>query len=326
MKNKKGVEMNFSLIFALIVGAVILFLAIYFAITITDSGGEVTSSLAAQELTLRLEPFELGIASGSSEKFEFKDNILLENYCYTDKTFGSQEIILSEKYLSKKDTQRGIPITITNKYVFSNQEEQGETLQVFVKPAEMPFKVSDIIIISGNEYCFEKPPERIKNEINRLNIDNVKILDKDGCEGNEISVCFGDSCSEREIIVKDLCYLTNNACNKDYEYGVVTKNNQELYYYGSLVYGAIFADNQIYNCNVKRLIYRARELAEIYSKQANRARAKKCHTISVVHFTSFLQELQGIEDFSSPILINQIKDLDNANSAAECKLWTRIPE
>jgi hypothetical protein len=325
MKNKKGVEMNFAFIFSLIVGGVILFLAIYFAVSVTRTGGEVTSSFEANRFVISLQPYELAIASGSSEKVDFEENILIENYC-SSWEFGSQEITLSKKPLSRGKLQRGVPIPVTNKYVFSNIAEEGSLFQVLVQPVEIPFKVSEIIIISSNEYCFQNTPQKIKNEVSMLNLGNVKIQEDEECLGDEISVCFvgsGENCNEENIIVKDLC--TGSECD-DFEYGKVTKKNsygheQELYYYDNLIYGAIFSDTEVYNCNVKRILYRARTLAKLYSEQSNLVRINGCGSVNVASLAGYLRGVENLTGDNIYLFVEEIKSLERAHNAAGCKLW-----
>ena len=52
MKDKRGIELSFSIIFAIIAGAVILFLAIYAAIRFIDIGNTQGQTVATKELSI----------------------------------------------------------------------------------------------------------------------------------------------------------------------------------------------------------------------------------------------------------------------------------
>ena len=72
-------------------------------------------------------------------------------------------------------------------------------------------------------------------------------------------MCFGSSC---EISVYGMC---ESDCEENsYDYGKIIKDGEVLYYYDNLMYGAIFSSNDIYKCNVKRLMNRISILSNIY--------------------------------------------------------------
>ena len=64
MRGKKGVEFSFGWLFALIVGAAIIFLAIYAAIKLVGTEREVLEAGIAKELGIILTPVETGLEEG----------------------------------------------------------------------------------------------------------------------------------------------------------------------------------------------------------------------------------------------------------------------
>ena len=51
-----------------------------------------------------------------------------------------------------------------------------------------------------------------------------------------------------------------------------------LKYVGSLMYGAIFSDKGVYECNVERLLYRAGKIAEEFAHKGDLMDSRGCDT------------------------------------------------
>ena len=101
----------------------------------------------------------------------------------------------------------------------------------------------------------------------------------------------------------------------------MSKGSGELKYVGSLMWGAIFSDGAIYECNVERLMYRAGMIAEIFSEKADLMNARDCGTNlkgdlivwagMVGNGTS--DDLISLKGFSD--------DLGRKNDGELCRLW-----
>ena len=65
-------------------------------------------------------------------------------------------------------SERGVEIPVYNKYIFSKQALEGKKFYLFSKSFEFPFKVSEIIFISNEDYCFIEPPGNIEDEISSI--------------------------------------------------------------------------------------------------------------------------------------------------------------
>ena len=70
--NKKAIAMSFNWLFAIIVGAIILFLAIYATSKFIKTSEEVIYTETSAKLIALLDPLETGLASGKSEEISFK--------------------------------------------------------------------------------------------------------------------------------------------------------------------------------------------------------------------------------------------------------------
>jgi len=305
--NKKAIEMGFNWIFALIVGAAILGLAIYGATQFIKTSEEALYTESAAKLISLLDPFETGLASGKSSQINFKKSTRTYYECdeFSNQPFGRQTISFSEQTIGDAWGDPGNPISIKNKYVFAENIVEGKNLYIFSKPFEAGFKVADLIMISSDEYCFYKAPSEIQKEIENLNIKNIEFVDNlENCTGG-VSVCWGaDDCDIK---------ITANR---------VVKNNRELYYTGDLIYAAIFSSPEIYECNLKRLKNKFNELSLIYLDKMNIIQQYGCGTgISLNLDIMRNQEINSSKDVIS--WINGAETLDKINQGASsgCKLW-----
>ena len=309
MRNyKKGLEFSFAWIFAMIAGTGILFLAIFFAVKYTGTGSTYTDTLSAKRLSIIFEPFETGLASGKSGLVNLNEDTRIYNKCYSDNGFGKQKFSLATKQF-KKWSKPSIEISISDKYVFSNESEEGKEAYFFSKPFNMPWKVSSLVFLTTEDYCFVDAPDFIKEEVSELGLKNIKV---DNCS-REIKVCFNrDSCP---IKVSGNC----DRCTNEYEYGIVSKNGRNMFYTGSLIYAAIFSSPDIYECNVKRLMKRALEQALVFREEADYLQGK-CGVSG--NFIQLANMAKNINNSAELILIRDIaEELEVQNEASECSFW-----
>ena len=298
--------MPFNWIFALIVGAAILALAIYGATKFISTSEESLYTESAAKLISLLDPFETGLASGKSAQINFKSPTRTFYECdeFSNQPFGRQTIAFSEQTLGDIWGDKGGAVTIKNKYVFAENIVEGENMYVFSKPYFMSFKVADLIMISSGEYCFYQAPQEIQEEIENLNIANI-VFTKDlgNCTG-KTRVCW-----------------SNNDCEIKVTANRVVKDNKEMYYSGDLVYAAIFSSSENYECNLKRLKSKFNELSLVYSDKMKVIQRYGCGTSIGIDLDLIrTQKISSSKEFVS--LETNIERLDASNSAAKgCKLW-----
>ncbi len=308
INNKKGIEFSFTWLFAVIVGAFILFLAIYAATRIISTGQTQTTAATAKEIGIILNPLETGFETGKTILMSIPSDTRIYASCDNFSGFGSQKIKTAQKSFGKW-SQIGQEVEFPNKYIFSGVYEEGKKFHVFSKPFEFPFKVADLIYLSSadRKYCFVNAPPQIKQELNELKQDNLLV----NCPSSQdvIKVCFDmDTDSSCDVKVK-------------YNLRYVEKNLTRAYFYGdALMYGAIFSNSDIYECQTERLMKRAESLGSIYEKKANLLKQQNCN--SNLDFGSLLSSLRnyrsssGLED-----LIPVVKLMNQDNEIAPCKLW-----
>ena len=317
-KNKRGfLQISFAWLFGIIVGAFILFLAIYASTKFIDVQETSLDAQTAKEIGVLLNPLETGFETGKTSSIMLPSETRIHNRCNNLDFFGEQKIKVSQKIFDKW-TETDISVTFRNKHIFSEGNIEGKEFLVFSKPFEFPFKVADIIYLtpSNKDYCFiGDVPNKVEKEITNLEQNNLFL--EENCP----------SLSDEEIT--KVCFDSNLDCQikVDYDNNWVNKNGEKLSFYSdSLMYGAIFSDKETYNCQTKRLLQRGEQLTNLYKDKLHLISRE--NSICNTGLDSELLELENIEnsfseskDFNIQI-INLVDKIDERNKRAqECKLW-----
>jgi len=311
----KRAQFNFVWIFAIIVGASILFLAIYGALKTGDVEKFRGDTEIAKSISILTDPLQAGFAEGSFGRISFNEDTRLRNVCF-GVGFGKNDLSVSTK--SRRDGtfgESGGAISIHNKYIFSDEDVLGRDFYVFSKPFEFPYKVSDMIFLTSKNYCFIDAPEWVVGEVSGLNMPNVEL---DNCTLSEQTrVCFGSG-SSCDVRVVGTCV---SKCDSAYDEGVVRKNGGELTYSGNLMYAAIFSEKNIYNCNVERLLYRTGKIAEEFTSKIDLMDVRGCDS----NLKADLFVWKGFVSNSSStdlIYLNPLsKELGEKNRRELCGIW-----
>lgn len=301
--------MPFGWLFAIIVGAVILFMSIYFATQLIKTNNLETNVVTSKDVGIILNPLEIGFESGKVTSLELPVETRFYNNCSEAGNFGKQTIKVSQKSFNAW-TENGLEASFENKYIFSENSSEGKNFYVFSKPFELPFKTADLIyLISKTKiYCFIKAPENITKEIRDLKLDNViNATNSASCPQESEKICFtGTSCD-----------VNINVANK-----ILKRNNEEAIKFegDSLMYAAIFSEKDVYECQLKRLMKRVEILASIYDQKSMDIARKNCNTnLNLVGLEESARKFNSSNDLTILSLIsNEIK---NANDRAYCKLW-----
>ncbi len=317
----KRADFDFSVMFALIVGAAILALAIYGAIKLGELGQYRQTTETAVEITILTDPLQAGPAEASYSKISSPTEFLIENGCNAV-GFGRNEIRVLNP--SKNSFVGGEKISVYDKYIFS-ASERGKEFYVLSMPFEFPYKVADLLFLTSKKYCFIEPPRDtdIEQRLLGLGMKNVQVGKRENCSSDAVKVCFGvtGGCGTKDIIVSGTC-LQN--CENAYEEGHVDKNGTRVYYVGNLMYAAIFSDKNIYDCNVKRLLYRDGRIAQVYSGKTELMNARGCNTRLKQDLDIFssrvLEESKKIEA-RPDLLTNMEKQLKEKQDNELCKIW-----
>ena len=306
-RNKRGFEMSFAWLFAIIAGMFILFLAIYGVTKILHGGEEITSVKTGEEIGVLLNPLEIGFESGKTVLLTMPVETRIYNKYSTSGNFGAQIIQISQKNFGKW-SQTNVDVSFQNKYIFSDSVVEGKNFFIFSKPFEFPFKVADVIYLTSSEqdYCFINAPEEIKEELSDLNQKNLFIED---CPAKSIRICFDGFASQE--------------CDIDVDIGrrEVEKRNQTVFFEtDSLMYATIFSDRNIYEYQVKRLMQRTNELLLLYENKAVLISDQGCGLdVNLFAFRNIINNIQNSEDLTGAA--NAADDAERENDDAVCRLW-----
>ena len=310
MKNKRGFEFSFAWMFAIIVGMVIIFLAIYGVVRLVGTERTITDTEAAKELGILLNPVETSTGSARVSRIAFQRESRFYNECNEEGTFGSQGIgVATKSGIGAEWEDPGVISRFSNKYVFSSEIVQGDELITFSKPFRMPYEVADLIFIWSDQeyYCFVRPPLVIEEELEALRPRNINLSDSVAdCLPNSKRVCF-----------------RSTGCDIDVSYTSrsLKKNFTTLYYEDSLVYGAIFSDPEVYECQVQRLMKRTSELAKLYAAKSQYVSSIGCSSNLQAELLTYSGALE-INDSAQLRGINFLaENLDRRNNDLSCKVY-----
>lgn len=318
--SKKGFEMSFGMIFSIIAGAVILFLAIYATTKLVTTSQYTLYSESAQNIGNLLNPIvnDISVATRSPE-INFKKETQIYLYCYAkdylSPVFGRETISFSEKsgFFGGWSTP-GANISRYNKYIFGQNMQQGKTIYLFSKPFYLGYKVDDLVFLTLNNYCFVAPPQYIKEEVESVALKNVNISSQiTQCSKNSIKVCFG--------FTAEGCNMTVYPNGAQYETGRVVKSGRTMEYAGSLIYAAIFSSPDIYECNIKRLGAKTVELAQIYKEKITIVKTKECSTQIENNLNTMIMLSNNLTSNKLKNLYDEAKTMDDKNCRAECKIY-----
>jgi hypothetical protein len=306
MNNRGYLQISFGWLFAIVVGIFILFLAIYASTKFIKTEETTLDAKAGKEIGILLNPLETGFGTTAKVTFfTMPVETRIYNKCNDYGDFGKQIIQISQKSFNKW-TETNVDVGFENKYIFSKKEIEGKKFYIFSKPFEFPFKVSDLIYIipSTEKYCFIDPPEEIEDEIESLNQENL-LLEKD-CTEDNIKICFNSGNCDINV--------WENA-------GFIEKEGKKLYFKGdALMYAGIFADSEIYECQLKRLMKRVENLALIYRNKAIFISRIGCNSnLNLLELISSVKSLSSSSNLGS--ISSLVENIKKENNLARCKLW-----
>ena len=315
LRNKRGFEFSFSWIFAILVGGMILFLAIFATTRLVSTEKNIQDSEAGKELGILLTPLETGLESGKASVIKFSEESRLINGCKNIGIFGTQELSVASKsgFGNGEFQLDGIVEShFNNKYVFSDRVEQGTRMSLFVKPFEFPFKVADLSYVFSENYCFVNPPDEIKEEIEGLSVRGLNVSSsKEACTSGSKIVCFGSSGCDVDVS------LSSES---------VKKGKDSVFYddrFGNaLLYGAIFAEEGIYECQVKRLMRRAGELALLEAEKMEYLASEGCGAEIVSELSVFADSARSLDGSGSlKTLVVLAQQVEGRNENLVCKVY-----
>ena len=315
--NNRGFEMSFAWMFAIIVGAVVIFLAIYFTTQFIGTEREIQNTEAGKQIGILLNPVETSLEDAKIAKITTPLETRIYNDCLikSGQSFGSQKIaVATASGVGEKWVEPGTASSFYNKYVFSDSVVQGKEFIVFSKPFRFPFKVADLLFVwdLGDKYCFVTPPQWMEEELDDLSPEGIKVVGNlEDCETLDIKVCFS----------------TVSNCNIDVNMNAQSvkknKGTTTVYFEDSLIYGAIFAEPDLYECQVKRLMSRTSELSALYYSKSSYVGSVGCGSSALHGNLLALSNSTSHFEKSFDIILSSFisNELGTQNRRLSCKLF-----
>ncbi len=327
LKSKRSFEMSFGMLFAIIAGAVIIFLAIYATTRFIGTTKYTQYSEAAVALSNLMNPIVNGITSAYATSIGFRKETRVYLNCSTltgkSPYFGAETLSFSEESgLISKWSEPGSEISRYNKYVFSNSVEQGKNLHIFAVPFYIGYRVDDLIMISMSNYCFVSAPGFIQKTVTNLGIENINLSETlTACPRSSVKVCFGfgSELTGCNISVDGNC--NDIFCQSQYDSGTVAKQGGSIIYSGGLIYAAIFSSPEIYKCNIERLGKKAAELGQIYKEKSDVVKLQECHTLIGPYLDSIISMSGNLTMSKLANLNYQAKLMDEQNCQSNCPIY-----
>lgn len=304
---KGYLELSFAWLFALIVGAVILFLAIFFAVKLIGTEETAQDAATAKSIEVLLNPLETSFETGKKTLLETAVDTRIYSECEENDDFGIQKLRTSQKSLNKW-TDSGIRVSSQNRYIFAEKEIEGKEFYILSFPFEFPFKTADLIVMipKNKNYCFVNPSEEFFKTLYDLNLQNVKnVSNAQNCPSGSQVFCFGSNCGSQSV---------DEGSKK------VRKNGTMEYETQALMYSAVFSEPQIYNCQLKRLMARVESLASLYEEKSSLVAQKNCN--SNLNFQGLISDAEIVKENPSFIhtMKRNVEEIEEANDRG-CALW-----
>jgi len=289
---KKAQMQQFAWIFSIIVGAVVLFLAFFFVTQYSKQVERPTKQITiASGINILLEPFSAigSLAEIRAEPIELPAGIYVEFNCNAVKDYS--EIKAREKGHRRFDLTE----KVYDKYIFAKTIETKARSKFFAfsLPIKIPFYVATATVIVADDYCLASLPNNDYKESLQEVYDSIE---------DKVDIELDFSCSENLLEGKQ--------------------------YIDGLILAAVFSEDDVYNCNLERILSRAIRIAGIYKEKAMLMQQKGCSVGNVIsaldnyinaakNFKANMNE-QNLNSFYSAI--EQLKNA-NGNLKKECRLF-----
>ncbi len=304
---RRGFEFSFSWLFSLIVGALILILAIYGVSTFVGQERTISDSETAQALSGLLSPLQTSVETSFRPNpiiFPQPTEITLE--CTRDASSVQTRALSS----IGRNSVPGYAQETAGVAVFGNTTLTGTTVHSLVVPFLFPYKISDLVIVWTQPLCLVSAPEAVLDTFGSDNHSVQAVQQVRGCRKGTRIICF-DQTQGCDVAVDS--YLRR-----------VTTGGKSLYYEGALLYGALVASPQVYECQIGVLMHRGAALADLYAGASALigAHGEGCSTAvgtSVVQYGRSLRSTNSSKQLAG--LAEQAEILGTDERSSICSLW-----
>lgn len=307
---KKGFEFSFTWMFVLIVGAAILFLAVFMASRLITREEKTYNSEVAAELSAALTPIETSVEDEKYAPIRFPAETRVVNECDAEGTFGEQALSVTVRSgVGNEWAKTGIPYRSPYSFIFSPDSFQATQAHVIASSVALPFHVGNAVVLYAEGYCFVNPPETIEDTLVQLGAEGMTIApSRSACPEQSISVCFSTNGCDIRVDAEDL------------RRGVVHKGTETLPFVEGLFYAALVAEPDLYTCQLTRIRKRTSEVAHLYAEKSAFLDARGCSSHLATDLELYRAHLLDA-DYSLDSLIAEAEVLQRTNDRLACTLF-----
>lgn len=242
--NKRGFEVAFSWIFAIIAGISIFLFLSWFAVRQTDLFGVLSAQTATEELDIA---FTIVRDNLVSTKLEFKRDVKLEFKC-DDNTLGEEKVFINGKAGKK----------LKGNIVFAPNSLNGNTFELFTVSWNAPFRVANFILLNSNGDTYNLISAPV----------DLKLPDNFNFYGGDKKIEFynglSDYCSASGVEIyyeKDL--------DLDEYYGTICIGRRNYNFVGdAMIYAAIFSDSSNFGCLYNKALEKYSNMKNVYLEKS----------------------------------------------------------
>jgi len=334
--NKRGYEFSFAWLFAIIIGAVVIFLAVYAATSFVGTSRFQIDTETAKEIGVLLNPIETNIEQAKVSRITVPDATRIFAECDAESgNFGIQQISASVKSGINQPwlPDPGATSSFRNKYIFSSSPyiEADKNFYILSKPFSYPFKIADFIIIWSDKqpYCFVNSPSEIEKEIEQLSPEGlISVPSISGCPAIGKIVCFpgpessNPSCDIVITPAQGGGRVTHLETREENSYIESIDSNDK----NAMLYAAIFSSPEQYNCQIHRLMKRLSEEANLLREKSQFLQQRGCGgagpiQADLLRTSQLASAISNSRELSNVAFINQIKELYDKNDRLNCDLF-----
>ena len=326
MKNKRGFEFGFAWIFAIFIGAIVIFLAVYASTSIIGIKRYEEEAATGAKIGSLLNPISTNLEQAKLTTIYVQDETIIFNECESDSMFGEQLLSTSVRTSIGQPWSKypGPKSTFRDRYLFSNKTIHGKKeFYVLSLPFEFPFKISDVIVMWSDttKYCFINPTSDFKREIERLKLTNVEIKGNiNDCSLESKKVYFGGHApSNYDIAInnEEVIYKLDSG-DISVKYVHSSDNNNKF----PLLYAAIFSDPETYECQVKRLMGRAKALVTLYEEKFDYLKGSCLPGATSLALENYKRRASNYDDSNDLLNIATLaQEIEDYNDPLKCRLF-----
>jgi hypothetical protein len=309
---RQGVAVSFSWLFSLIVGAVIIFLAVYASRSLVQTERQAQESGASVAFTNLFTP----LRTGGSESFipraiTFPQPALITLRC-TPTGMGVR-VRFQDSLAGESDAYQSV---VRDSFISGNTTIQGKRVFSLVLPLRMPYLIGDVILLWSEPQCFVDAPEDMRSLFEMATNETITFANTlASCPRGSRKLCFAGASSPQR------CDVRVDRIGQTITYENGTPKN----YYDSLLAPALFSTPALYECMLEQMGKETARLAEQYRAKSvliQSGTLQGCAGGMDTLLGSFVSRARAFNNSQGlPRFMEEVATLRSAHDTLLCPLW-----